>query len=265
MQSLKEALKKVKYFLLDMDGTVYLGDKLIGNMDDTLDAIRRSGRKIVFLTNNSSKSKTVYEEKLKRMNLYREGDEVYTSGMATAEFLTDEREGKSVCLLGTEALKAEFEARGVRLTEKNPDVCVLAYDTELTYAKLCAFTDGLFGGAEYLASHPDAVCPADGYSLPDAGAFASMIETATGRKPDKIIGKPYDGMGKALTARYGAKPQEFVMVGDRLHTDIAFGVNCGFHTLLVLSGESTLADVEKLEDKKPEFIIDDLNAVVEYL
>ena len=248
-----------------MDGTVYLGDKLIGEMDKTLAAIRRSGRKIIFLTNNSSKSRITYEQKLRKLNLYADGDEVYSSGMATAEFLTREREGKKVCLLGTRALKEEFSERGIVLTDEKPDICVLAYDTELDYAKLCAFTDGLFGGAEYIATHPDAVCPADGYYVPDAGAFAAMIKVATGREPQKTIGKPFTGMGEELKSRFGAKNGEFIMVGDRLHTDIAFGVNCGFHSILVLSGESALSDVQKLKDKKPEFILDSLNEITKYL
>ncbi len=261
MNDLEQTLKKVKYFLLDMDGTVYLGDKVIGETDKTLDKIRQSGRKIIYLTNNSSKSRKTYEDKLKKMNLYRNGDEVYSSGMAAAEFLVRERKDKTVCLLGTAALKAEFEEKGIILTDKNPDICVLAYDTELTYAKLCAFTDGLFGGAEYIATHPDAVCPADGYSVPDAGAFAAMIEVATGRKPDKIIGKPYTGMGEELKSRFSAENDEFIMIGDRLHTDIAFGVNCGFHTALVLSGESTAEQAAKLKDKKPEFILNKLDDI----
>lgn len=142
-----------------MDGTVYLGDKLIGETDKTLDIVRNAGKKIIYLTNNSSKSVGEYVRKLERLNLFRKEDEVYTSGMAAAEFLSRERKGKTVNLLGVETLKDDFEKKGIVLTDENPDICVLAYDTELTYKKLCAFTNGLFGGAEYIATHPDAVCP----------------------------------------------------------------------------------------------------------
>lgn len=263
-ESLSSTLKNVKYFLLDMDGTVYLGDKLIGDTDKTLDVVRSAGKKIIYLTNNSSKSAEEYVEKLRRLNLFREEDEVYTSGMAAAEFLARERKGKTVNLLGVDTLKADFEKKGIVLTDKNPEICVLAYDTELTYKKLCSFTDGLFGGAEYIATHPDTVCPASPYFLPDAGSFISMIRTAVGREPSIVVGKPETGMGAELKSRYNAINDDFLMVGDRLYTDIAFGVNCGFHSLLVLSGESTLQD-EKKADKKPEFILEDLNEITSYL
>ena len=264
MNSLKEALRNVKYFLLDMDGTVYLGDKLIGEMDKTLDSVRKSGRKIIYLTNNSSKTLAEYESKLKKMNLFRDGERVYSSGVAAIEFLKRNRKGKSVCLLGTENFKRDLISAGITVAEAEPDICLLAYDTELTYKKLCAFTDGLFGGAEYIATHPDAVCPTSGYSVPDAGSFISMIKTATDREPEIVIGKPYTGMGDELKSAYNATGNEFIMVGDRLHTDIAFGVNCGFHTLFVLSGEGT-ADMVSKSEKKPEYILNSLNDIVEYL
>ena len=247
-----------------MDGTVYLGDKLIGETDKTLDILRKAGKKIIFLTNNSSKSVGEYVKKLDRLNLFRSGDEVYTSGMAAAEFLARERKGKRVNLLGTQTLKDDFEKKGVVLTDENPDICVLAYDTEMTYKKLCSFTNGLFGGAEYIATHPDDVCPASPYYLPDVGSFISLIKTAAKRVPDIIIGKPETGMGAELKARYKAVNDEFLMVGDRLYTDIAFGVNCGFHSLLVLSGESKTEDVKRA-DKKPEFILEDLNKIISFL
>ena len=263
-ETLRDTLKKVKYFLLDMDGTVYLGDKIIGGMNVTLDKVRQSGRKIVYLTNNSSRTADEYIKKLTRLDLFRDGDEVYSSGMAATEFLAAERVGRTVNLLGVDTLKSEFEKNGIRLTDEDPDICVLAYDTELTYKKLCTFTDGLNRGAEYIATHPDAVCPASPYSVPDAGAFIAMIKAATGRTPDIVIGKPQTGMGERLKVRYKADNDEFLMVGDRLYTDVAFGVNCGFHTALVLSGESTLAEAIK-SDKKPEFILDDLNRIVDFL
>ena len=140
---------------------------------------------------------------------------------------------------------------------------MLAYDTELTYEKLCKFVYNLKNGAFYIATHPDINCPAPEVFVPDAGAFMAMIESSTGLKPQKIIGKPYTGMGENLIKRFGALPEEFVMVGDRLHTDIKFGNNCGFNTILVLSGEATLEDLKRY-DAKPDFILDSLNDVVEY-
>ena len=265
MDGLKEVLKKVKYILLDMDGTVYLGGRLIGEMDKTLDALRAAGKKLIYLTNNSSKSVENYYDKLKKMNLLKADDEVKTSGTAAIGFLKTERKGKTVRLLGTEGLKKEFVDSGINVIENGvADISVLAYDTELSYVKLCKFTDNLMENSEYIATHPDINCPSENKPLPDVGSFIELIKTSTGRVPDVIIGKPYKTFGDWLMREYNAAPEEFMMVGDRLYTDIAFGVNCGFHSLFVLSGEGTEDMVDK-SDKKPEFILDSLNDIVEYL
>ncbi len=262
---LKEVVKNAEYFLLDMDGTLYVGDGLIGEMDKTLDALRKNGKKIIYLTNNSSKSKQKYEEKLTGIGLYSSEDTVYTSGIATAEYLLDKFNGKKVYLMGTEALKKEFSERGVSLVEdQTPDVCVLAYDTELTYDKLCKFVTYLKRGAYYIATHPDVNCPHPEVFIPDAGAFIKLIEASTGMLPAEIVGKPFSGMGKNLMRTLGLSRDKFIMVGDRLHTDIAFGNNCGFATVLVLSGESTTDDIGKTEGK-PDFILNSLNDIADYI
>ena len=263
--SLKDVVKNAEYFLLDMDGTVYIGDKLIGDMDVTLSKLRECGKKIIYLTNNSSKSKEKYEEKLRNIGLFNGSDRVYTSGIATAEYLNAKFNGKKVYLMGTDALKKEFQERGVNLVEEQtPDVCVLAYDTELSYDKLCKFVTYLKRGAYYIATHPDVNCPHPEVFIPDAGAFIKLIEASTGKLPAEIIGKPFDGMGKSLMQSLGLESDKFIMVGDRLHTDIAFGNNCKFATILVLSGESTVEDIGKTQGK-PDFILNSLNDIVDYI
>ena len=247
-----------------MDGTVYLGDELIGKMDKTLDFVRSHGKKIIYLTNNSSKSKYRYYEKLERMNLFREGDDVYTSGMATIDYLKEFYPGKSVYLLGTEAVKEEFISAGIDLVDGLSDISVLAYDTELTYEKLCRFTNNVTKGSLYIATHPDVNCPAPDVFVPDAGAFMALIEKSTGKTPSVIIGKPYAFIGKNLMRLYSATPDEFIMVGDRLYTDVKFGNNCRFNSLFVLSGECGLKDLE-YSDAKPDFVLDSLNDIINYL
>ena len=262
--TLKEAVAKTKYFVLDMDGTIYVDRTPIGDMVQTLNKIRDSGRKIIFLTNNSSKSKETYEEKLRSMNLYDDRDYIYTSGMACKDYLLEFRKGKSVNLLGTKSLRKEFLEAGIKLVEGVSDIAVLSYDTELTYKDVCDFTLSLVNGAEYIATHPDINCPGDPIAVPDAGSFIAMFNMSTGRQPSIIIGKPSDNMGKTLKIRFHAESEEFMMVGDRLYTDIAFGLNCGFHALLVLSGESTMKDVDN-GPVKPNYILDSLNDVVDLL
>ena len=202
---------------------------------------------------------------LKKLGLFFHSDKVYTSGIATAEYLNAKFKGKKVYLLGTEALKKEFTERGVNLVEdETPDVCVLAYDTELTYEKLCKFVTYLKRGAYYIATHPDINCPHPEVFIPDAGAFMELIKASTGLVPAEIIGKPYSGMGQSLMRKLNAEADKFIMVGDRLHTDIAFGNACGFNTILVLSGESTVDDIGKTAGK-PNFILDSLNDIINYL
>ena len=259
-----EKLKTVRYFLLDMDGTVYLGDDLIGQMNKTLDYLRAQGKKIIYLTNNSSKSKIGYYEKLRRLDLYREGDEVYASGTATAEYLLNNHRGANVYLLGTEALKEEFLSAGITLVDGFADVSVLAYDTELTYEKLCRFTYNVTKGSKYIATHSDVNCPASEVFVPDVGSFMALVERSTGKAPEVIIGKPFAYMGENLMRRLNAMNEEFIMVGDRLHTDIKFGNNCGFNTLFVLSGECTLDDL-KSSDADPTFVLNELNDIVGFL
>lgn len=260
--NLKEALNDIEYFLLDMDGTVYLENELIGKMDETLDFLRSKGKKIIYLTNNSSRSISEYVKKLTKMNLFREGDRVYSSGEATAEYLAEKHKGKSVYLLGTKALKEEFLNHEINLIEEGqPDIAVLAYDTELTYEKLCKFIRAVKKGAYYIATHPDVNCPAKDVYVPDAGSFIKLVEESTGLTPVEIIGKPYSIMGLNLQCSLNARQNQFVMVGDRLHTDIKFGVNCGFYTLLVFSGETTLSMLNE-SDVKPSFTLDSLNDII---
>ena len=133
--TIETLLKKTNLFLLDMDGTLYIDDIPIGAVRETLARLRVAGKRLVYCTNNSSKTPEEYRAKLKRIGLWGEGDFVYTSGIAAAEYLKKHHAGKSVYLVGRDALKEDFASRGIRLTEEKPDVCVLAYDTALTFEK----------------------------------------------------------------------------------------------------------------------------------
>lgn len=265
-ENLGRVIDKTRVFLLDLDGTVYLGEKLIGDMTATLDKIRESGRKIVFCTNNSSKSADAYYAKLKRLDLYRRGDSVYTSGMATVSYLKKTYPGKSVYLVGTDVLKKEFEAAGIRLAEEGADIAVLAYDTSLTFEKIVKLNVMLAEGKTYIATHPDNVCPGEGVFPPDVGSFLQLFRTSSGRMPDVICGKPYTVMGDGILRYTGARAEEVTMVGDRLNTDIQFGNNNGFHTLLVFSGETDRKKLEEApQEQIPSAAAESLNDVVPYL
>ncbi|MBR6737282.1 MAG: HAD-IIA family hydrolase [Clostridia bacterium] len=263
---LKKALEKVKYFLLDLDGTLYLDGVPIGDMANTLNYIRSTGRKLIYLTNNSSKSTDKYVDRLTKIGFYKEGDLVYSSGTASAEYFNRYYAGKKVFVLGTESFKAELIKNGVNVTEGlDADIALLAYDTELTYKKLCDFVKNIHRGAKYIATHPDNNCPAEEVYIPDAGSFIKMIETSNGFTPELIIGKPNSVMGKNLKVRFNEEDDKaFMMVGDRLYTDIAFGINSNFYSMLVLSGETT-EDMLETSPVNPSFILESFNDVKNYL
>ena len=253
-------LKETDAFLFDLDGTVYLDETPIGDVKGTLARLRAMGKRIVFLTNNSSKTEAEYRQKLARIGLWGEGDLVYTSAMATAEYVAARFPHKRVYLLATDAVKEEF-SRTVPLVEEAPDVVILAYDTTLTFAKMKRFNEFLAGGAVFLATHPDAVCPTAGVSMPDVGAFLQLFYTSSGRRPDLIVGKPGTAMGEGLERRLGIPRARMCMTGDRMHTDIRFGNNCGMHTVLVLSGETTEETMKNFPDR-PDLVLPDVNALV---
>ncbi len=246
-------------FLLDLDGTVYLGGTPIGPMPATLGRLRSMGKKLVFLTNNSSKTEEEYRKKLTRMGLFGAGDLVYTSAMATIAYLRERYAGLKVLLVATDAVREEFRRGGVSLSDDDPDVCVLAYDTTLTFAKIKRLDFFLRQGKPFLATHPDDVCPTSYGAMPDVGSFLAMFERSSGRTA-AVIGKPYPYMGEAISRLTGTQRSAICMVGDRMHTDIRFANNCGMRSVLVLSGETTRETVKNFPDR-PDLILDDFNRI----
>lgn len=237
-------------YLLDMDGTIYLGDELIEGAKTFLETIRKKGKRYLFLTNNSSKNKERYVEKLNRLGIEASEDEVFTSGEATTMYLKKQKPGARVFLLGTKALEEEFEREGFVLERERRqpiDYVVLGFDTSLTYEKLWAATEYISEGVEYIATHPDFNCPLpDDKFMPDAGAMAALIEASTGKRP-KVIGKPNKEIIESIVAKYGFNKEELAIVGDRLYTDIKTGANAKIASVLVYSGETKEVDYQKSE------------------
>lgn len=235
-------LKDIKCFLLDMDGTFYLGNKLIDGSLEFLDILEEKDKTFLFLTNNSSKNSNAYKEKLTNLGCPIEEDKVFTSGEATTIYLSKRKYGAKVFLLGTPYLEEEFIQKGFHLVKdrsERPDFVVLGFDTTLTYEKLWIACDFIRDGVEYIATHPDYNCPLEGGKfMPDAGAMIKMIEGSTGKLP-KVIGKPHKYIIEAIIEKYKLKSNEIAMVGDRLYTDIKLGVNTGITSILVMSGETT--------------------------
>ncbi len=249
-------LQKLKYFALDMDGTIFIGQKLIPGAEQFLHYLAESGRKYVFMTNNSSKNKQNYVKKLQTLGLSVNEDQILTSGEATALYLKSLKPHARIYLLGTSDLEQEFIAHGFTLTHSAPDFVVLGFDQTLTYAKLTEACHLIREGVPLIATHPDINCPTDersGY-IPDVGAMLELIYASTGKKA-KIIGKPYQEIIDVLIAKMTCKRDETAMVGDRLYTDIKLAENAAICGILVLSGESKVTDVMN-SPIQPDYIFD---------
>ena len=256
----EELLRETRLFLLDLDGTVYLDDAPVGNMRETLARLRACGKKLVYLTNNSSKTPEEYEKKLRRIGLWGAGDGVYTSAMAAIEYLNARHAGARVHVLATDAVRAQFAAGGVCLDDTAPEVCVLAYDVTLDFAKIKRFNEFLAGGAVYIATHPDDVCPTAGVPMPDVGSFLVLFERSSGRRPSVICGKPFTVMGACIARAFGVPSAQVCMAGDRMHTDIRFANANGMKSILVLSGETTRESMRAYADT-PDLVLGSLNEI----
>ena len=173
----------------------------------------------------------------------------------TAEYILENFLGKKVFLLGNERLRKEFEDYGIPVVDENPDLCVIAFDTSLAYDRLYQFCKYVKKGLPYIATHPDFTCPAEECPMPDIGAMIEMVRLTTGRTPDVIMGKPHTEAGLRMAKNHGLTADKVAMVGDRLYTDIAFGNNCGFVSVLVLTGET---DRNMLKESlvQPDYVLD---------
>ena len=257
-------LSTVKCFALDMDGTIYLGEQWIDGATDFLHRIEETGRTYIFVTNNSSKNAAVYVEKLHRMGLDVAAEKIVTSGQAAIHYLQRHFPNAKVYLLGNSMLREEFAQAGIILEEEHPDVVMTAFDTTLDYQKMCRVCDHVRAGLPYLATHPDYNCPTETGFIPDVGAIHAFIHASAFRYPDRIIGKPNADIIDYLCTRVNMRREEIAMVGDRLYTDIAAGRNNGLKSILVLSGEADMEEVQR-SSVLPHLIFDSVKDIVAML
>lgn len=256
-------LKSKKLFVLDMDGTFYLGDRMIEGSLGFLEKLGATGREFLFFTNNSSRNGAFYKKKLAGMGCFVEEDRIVTSGDVTIKYIRENYPGAGVYLVGTEFLRESFRKGGIRLTEEKPDIVVLGFDMTLTYEKISKACIFIRNGALFLATHLDLNCPTEDGFIPDCGAMCALVEASTGKKP-KYLGKPFRETVDMIQLITGRKGNEIAFVGDRLYTDIATGVKNGITGILVLTGETGLQDVEG-SDVKPDYIFESLAALGEAL
>lgn len=240
------ALADKRLFLLDMDGTLYLDDRLFDKVPEFLSHVRRIGGRYLFLTNNSSRGVEGYMEKLSRMGIPTAPEDYLTSVDAAIDHLRRFHAGEKCYVFGTRAFYGQLQTAGIPVTDRpedDVDILLCGFDRELTFQKLEDACILLNRGVLWLATNPDWVCPTWYGSVPDCGSVCRMLTTATGREPT-VIGKPRPQMALLAMERTGFSPEQTVLLGDRLYTDVACGVNAGIDTVFVLSGEGTMADID---------------------
>ncbi|MCL2662815.1 MAG: iron-containing alcohol dehydrogenase [Oscillospiraceae bacterium] len=259
------ALSGVKCYILDMDGTIYLGDKLFPYTLDFLNHLDKAGKDYIFYTNNSSQNSAYYISKLQKMGIPIAADKLYMSTHVLLEHLKNpvNNTGKTVFVAGTKALKDDFEAGGYILTEIDPDFVVLGFDTDMDYSRLTKLCDFVRAGLPYYGVHTDYNCPVEGGFIPDCGSLAAAVTASTGITPE-FFGKPSRHTMDYIINKTGYKEHELCVIGDRLYTDIAIATGTKARCVLVLSGETKR---NSLVGSKyvPDLIVKDLAELVAYI
>lgn len=260
----KEILRGKKLYLFDMDGTLYLGDRLYDFTIELLETLKTTGRKYLFMTNNSSKSVEDYIKKLEKLGIPAVREDFITSSQATAYYLKQHHWGKKLYVCGTRSLKRELELEGFTVTEsvEETECIVMGFDTELTFQKLHDVSYLLLTreSIPYIATNPDYVCPTEFGSVPDCGSVCDMIYNATKKRP-VVIGKPSPLMPLLAMEQHGFAKEETAVVGDRIYTDVKSGLNAGITGILVMSGETTPEILAASEDK-PHLVLKDAGEIL---
>ena len=260
----KMKLNKKKLFLMDMDGTIYLGNRLFDSTLPFFEYLTEKGAKYIFITNNSSKDIKQYYKKLENMNIPVTPECLITSTHATARYLKSRYNNKPIFASGTSAFIQELITSGLNITDdiNTPiSALVMGYDTELTFQKLENMCILLGREIDYIATNPDLICPTEYGYVPDCGSIAQILKNATGREPI-FIGKPMPAMIEMALEQTGATKEETLIIGDRLYTDVACGIAAGVDTALVLSGESTEDDI-KIRPYRPDYVFRDIGQLLE--
>lgn len=251
-------------YIFDLDGTIYLGDHVLPKVPELLGTLRDEGRRVAFLSNNPTKTREQYVARLRAMGLQAELDEVVNSSHVLVQWLLEHAPGATLFVCGEAALIGELTAAGFRLSEVAGEIelVVASFDRTFTYHKLQVAFDAIRAGARLVATNPDRFCPVPGGGEPDAAAIIAAIEACTNTRCEVNVGKPSPIMAATVSALLQLPPERCLMVGDRLMTDIAMGALAGMDTLLVLTGDSTRADLAHAPHQ-PTYIVETFAEVLD--
>lgn len=258
-------LKRIRHAVLDMDGTLYKGARLFAQTVPFLEGLRGLGISYTFLTNNTSRSKADYVEKLRELGIEAHESEIYTPAESTITYLRNNLpRAKTLAILGTPSLEHEFADAGFAVNWDTPDAVVVGFDTALTYERLCRAAHWISTGLPYLATHPDLVCPTDEPTvLVDCGSICACLTAATGRQP-VVFGKPNPAILHELRDRLHLASDQMIMVGDRIYTDMRMAQDAGIPAALVLTGETTETQAAGLS-WQPDLIVADIGKLGELI
>ncbi|MGF3496194.1 MAG: HAD-IIA family hydrolase [Methanolinea tarda] len=256
-------ISELKGYLIDLDGTLYLGNLLIPGAIEYISSLRQKEKKILFLSNNSAKSRTDYVNKLKRLGIEVNQEEILTSTIASADFLMKNFPDAIVYPVGTPEFEAELISLGINISYENADVVLLGFDTSLTYEKIKKAARLICYGASFIATHGDLLCPTEDGFIPDIGTLIPIFEKATNKSPT-IIGKPFSSMIESVLSRLNLMPEFIGMVGDRLYTDIAMAKTYGLTSILVLSGETKITDLSG-SAMHPDYIFPSVREIIPFI
>jgi len=250
-------------YVLDLDGTVYLGDALLPGAQRTVEALRDAGSRVVFLSNKPLETRAAYADKLTRLGIPTTPDDVINSSWVLARWLEQEAAGATLFVIGEPPLLNELRASGFRLSEQpgQVDFVVASFDRTFDYRKLQIAFDAIRMGARFIATNADRYCPVPGGGLPDAAAVIGAIEGCTGRTVEVVVGKPSPITARAILDRLRLPASECLIVGDRLETDVRMGQEAGMETAIVLTGVTT-PDLLAASPIQPDYVLQRLDELL---
>jgi HAD superfamily hydrolase (TIGR01450 family) len=250
-------------WLFDLDGTVYLGERLIPGADVAIAAIRAAGRRVAFLSNKPLETRAEYAAELTRLGVPAAPDDVINSSLVLARYLRDRDPGAPVFVIGEPPMRDEMAAHGFEVRgDERVRWVVIAFDRTFDYAKLNVALQAVKGGARLIATNPDRTCPVEGGEIPDCAGMIAAVEAVTDRKVETIVGKPSPIILEVALAALGVAASEAAIVGDRLETDMVMGRRLGLGTVLVLSGV-TRGDDPRIASVAPDHVLQSIRDLVE--
>ena len=225
-------------YIFDLDGTVYLGNKLLPTAGETISRLRQLGKRTVFLSNNPTNTRAAYAAKLTRLGLPTPVDDVVNSSYVMVDFLRQTIPQARLFVVGEDSLQNELVSAGFELTEEAEciDAVIASFDRTFNYHKLQVAFNAIRHGARFFATNADRYCPVPGGGEPDAAAMIAAIEACTDTQVEAVVGKPSAIMAETILRLVALPPNRCIMIGDRLETDVLMGLNAGMSGALALTG-----------------------------